>query len=255
MADLTYRLTIATAKTLIRLGGVPIDMRGTEHIPASGGAVLAFNHVSHLDFILAGYPAERQGRFTRFMAKREVFDHPIGGPVMRSFHHLSVDRDNGAASLRVAVEACRAGEVVGIYPEATHSRSFLIKELKSGAVRIAAEAGVPLVPIAHFGVQRYQSKGHKSDLLSRGKPIVIRVGEPMRVSGEDPVAETAELRSRMEELLDECIQDYPDKEPGAWWLPASYGGSAPTLQEAAQLDAEEKRLRAERKAAKRASGH
>lgn len=252
MADLVYRLTFAAAKTMFKVGDVRIDMTGTEHLPRAGGAVLAINHNSHLDFILAGYPGERQGRFTRFMAKREVFDHPIGGPVMRAFHHLSVDRSSGAEALRVATEACRNGEIVGIYPEATISRSFLIKDLKSGAARIAGRAGVPLVPAVQFGTHRFQTKGHGRD-FSRGKSIVIRVGEPLHPTGDDPAAETAALKLRMEALLEEAIAAYPDKQDGAWWLPASHGGSAPSLAEAERLDAEEKRERAERKAAKAAA--
>lgn len=250
MADVPYRLTIAAAKTWFRLGKVRIDMAGTEHIPASGGAVIACNHMSHLDFIMAGYPGERKKRFTRFMAKREVFDHWLGGPVMRSFKHLRVDRANGAEAMDVAVEACRRGEAVGIYPESTISRSFQIKSLKSGAVRIAASAGVPVVPVVHFGMHRFQTKDHPRD-FSRGKPVVIRIGEPFHPTGADPAGETAELKQRMDALLDECIGAYPDKEPGAWWLPAAYGGSAPTPEEAERRDREEKRRRAERKAAKR----
>jgi len=252
VADIVYRLTFATAKTLFKVGKLTIDMEGTEHIPAEGGAVLAFNHNSYLDFIVAGYPGERRRRFTRFMAKREVFDHRIGGLVMRSFHHLSVDRADGAESLEVAADACRRGEIVGIYPEATISRSFLIKDLKTGAARIAARAGVPLIPAVHFGAHRFQTKDHDRD-FARGRTIVIRIGEPLYPTGEDPVAETDELRRRMEALLDEAIQAYPDKEPGAWWLPATYGGSAPTISEASQLEEEEKRVRAERKQA-RSSG-
>lgn len=249
--DLPYRFVIAAAKTWFKVGDVRIDMQGTEHIPATGGLVLACNHNSYFDFVMAGYPGERHRRFTRFMAKREVFDHPVGGPVMRSFHHLSVDRANGAEALRIATQACRDGEMVGIYPEATISRSFLVKEIKSGAVRIAADAGVPVVPMTHFGMHRFQTKDHDRD-LSRGKPVVIRIGEPFRPTGEDIKADTAELKQRMDALLEECIAAYPDKEPGAWWLPHTHGGTAPTLEEAEILDKEEKRLRAERKRAKRA---
>jgi len=249
--EISYPLAFAAAKTWFKLGGITVDMQGTEHIPERGGAVVAFNHSSHLDFIFAGYPGEKRKRYTRFMAKREVFDHPVGGPVMRSFKHLSVDRASGAESLLVAAEACRRGEIVGIYPEATISRSFLVKDLKSGAARIAEQAQVPLVPVAMFGVHRIQTKGHPRD-FSRGKTVVIRVGAPVPLAG-DPVADTAELRRRMEALLEECIAAYPGKEPGAWWLPATHGGSAPTLEEAEALDAEEKRRRAERKAEKRAA--
>lgn len=254
MVDLTYPIVIAAAKTWFRLADFDIRMEGTEHIPREGGAVLACNHNSYLDFVMAGYPGETQGRYTRFMAKREVFDHPVGGPLMRSFHHISVDRSSGAGSLRAAADACRRGEVVGIYPEATISRSFLIKELKSGAARIAAMAGVPLIPLVHFGAHRIQTKDHPRD-LSRHKTIIIKVGEPLYPTGEDPAAETEELRTRMSALLDRCIEEYPAEErpPGAWWLPHTHGGSAPTLEEARERELAEIAARAARKAAKRAA--
>jgi 1-acyl-sn-glycerol-3-phosphate acyltransferase len=253
VADLTYPIIIAAAKTWFRLADFDVRMEGNDNIPREGGAVLACNHNSYLDFVIAGYPGETRGRYTRFMAKREVFDHPVGGPLMRSLHHISVDRSSGAGSLRAAADACRRGELVGIYPEATISRSFLIKDLKSGAARIAAMAGVPLIPMVHFGAHRIQTKGHPRD-LSRHKTIIIKTGEPMHPTGEDPAAETAELRARMSALLDRCIAEYPEEErpPGAWWLPHTHGGSAPTLEEAERIDAEEKAARAARKAAKAA---
>jgi 1-acyl-sn-glycerol-3-phosphate acyltransferase len=252
--DITYPLVIAAAKTWFRLADYAIRMEGTQNIPREGGALLAVNHTSYVDYVMAGYPGVEQGRLTRFMAKREVFDHPVGGPVMRSFKHISVDRASGLESMDVAAKALRRGEVVGIFPEATISRSFLIKDLKSGSTRIAAKAGVPLVPIVTWGCQRIFTKDHPKD-LARHKTILVKVGEPMFPAGQDPVAETAELRSRMEALLDACIAEYPTDEqpPGAWWLPASYGGSAPTLEEAERIDAEEKRERAKRKAAKAAA--
>lgn len=254
MRDITYPLIIGIAKTWFRVQDYDIRMEGVEHIPRKGGALLACNHTGYLDYLLAGYPGERQGRFTRFMAKREVFDNPVGGPVMRSFKHISVDRSSGASSMLAAADALKRGEVVGIYPEATISRSFQIKELKSGAVRIAARAGVPLIPVVTWGAQRILTKDHPRD-LSRHKTILIKVGEPLYPAGEDPAAETAELKARMEELLEACIKEYPAEEqpPGSWWLPAAYGGSAPTLEEAEEIDREEKRKRAERKAAKRAA--
>ena len=140
---------------------------------------------------------------------------------------------------------------MGIFPEATISRAFELKEFKTGAVRIAAEAGVPVVPVIMWGTQRMMTKDHPKD-FSRGKTIAIRIGAPMHPTGDDPVAETAELRSVMSGLLDATIRDYPAAEqpPGSWWLPASHGGSAPTLAEAAAMDADEKRKRAERRANK-----
>jgi 1-acyl-sn-glycerol-3-phosphate acyltransferase len=251
LPDITYPIVIAAAKTWFRLGDIDVRMSGVHHIPRSGGALLAVNHVSYVDYLMAGYPGAEQKRLTRFMAKREVFDHPIGGPVMKSFKHISVDRSAGLASMDEACDFLRRGELVGIFPEATISRSFEIKELKTGATRIAARAGVPLIPVVLWGTQRIMTKDHPKD-FSRGKTIAITVGEPMHPTGADPVAETAELRAAMSGLLDRTIHDYPADEqpPGSWWLPASYGGGAPTPDEALRLDAEERRRRAERKANK-----
>lgn len=251
MVDISYPITIAAARAWFKLGDIRIRMTGQEHIPEKGGALLAINHVSFVDYIMAGYPAAERGRLTRFMAKREVFEHPVGGPVMRSFHHISVDREAGQESLRVAAEKLRAGELVGIFPEATLSRSFMIKELKTGAVRLAADAEVPLIPVVLFGTQRILTKGRRID-LSRHKTIAIEVGEPLHPTGEDVVAQTQALRSTMEAMLDRLITSYPadERPPGAWWVPQAYGGSAPTLEEAEAMYAEERRRRAERKAAK-----
>jgi 1-acyl-sn-glycerol-3-phosphate acyltransferase len=253
MRDITYPPIILTAKTLFRALGQRFDMTGTEHVPREGGALLAFNHVSYLDFIYGGLAANPSGRLVRFMAKREVFDHAVGGPIMRSMHHIQVDRGDGLASYRSAVDLLRGGEAVGIFPEATISRAMELKEFKSGATRIAAAAGVPLVPVILWGTQRLMTKDHPRD-LSRGTTIAIRVGEPLHPSGDDPAAEAAQLHTVMSRLLDETIAAYPAAEqpPGSWWLPARHGGGAPTLEEAARLDAEEQRERAARRAAKRA---
>lgn len=251
MLDLSYPPIIVSAKVLFRALGLKFQMSGTENIPRTGGALLAFNHVSYIDFVLGGLAAQPSGRLVRFMAKREIFDHPVGGPVMRSMHHISVDRADGAGSLEEARRYLEAGEVVGIFPEATISRSFEIKDLKTGSARIAAEAGVPLIPVVLWGTQRLMTKDHPKD-FSRGKTIGIRVGEPLHPDGADPVADTAELHKRLETLLDEAIEAYPSEEqpPGSWWLPASRGGSAPTPERAAEMDAEEKAARAARKAAR-----
>lgn len=252
MLDLTYPPIIVTAKVAFRALGLRFQLAGTEHIPRKGGALLALNHISYVDFVLGGFAAQPSRRLVRFMAKRETFDHPVSGPVMRSLHHISVDREDGVHSMHEAVDYLRRGEVVGIFPEATISRSFEIKELKSGATRIAAEAGVPLIPVVLWGTQRLFTKDHPRD-LRRGKTIAIRVGEPLHPTGEDAAAETRTLRERMQGLLDEAVAAYPADEqpPGSWWLPARFGGSAPTLEEAAALDRAEKRRRAERRRAQR----
>ena len=254
MLDITYPPIILAAKTAFRLLGQDFQMSGTEHVPRTGGVLLAVNHIGYVDFVYGGLAANPSGRKVRFMAKRELFDHRLTGPLMRSLHHIEVDRGAGIASMQQALAYLKAGEAVGIFPEATISRSFELKEFKSGAVRIAADAGVPLVPVILWGTQRMMTKGHDKD-FSRGKTIAIRVGEPMHPTGVDMAAETAELRDQMAGMLDETIRSYPSEEqpPGSWWLPASYGGSAPTPDEAERLDVEEKRERAAKRAAARAA--
>ena len=248
MLDLTYPPIIATCKAGFRVLGQDIDIQGADHVPRSGGVLLACNHIGYVDFVYGGLAANPSGRKVRFMAKRELFDHRLTGPLMRSLHHIEVDRGEGLASFDTAVDFLQRGEAVGIFPEATISRALELKEFKTGAVRIAAQAGVPLVPVIMWGTQRMMTKDHPRD-FSRGKTILLRVGEPLRPTGEDPVAETAELHRVMSGMLEQAIADYPDDEqpPGAWWLPKRFGGSAPTLEEAAALDAEEKAARAARR--------
>ena len=250
MRDLTYPPTIWTAKTLFKVLGMKFQISGTEHIPAKGGAILAANHVSYVDFIFNGLAAQPSKRLVRFMAKKDAFDHPISGPLMRSYHHISVDRANGEQSYLDAVDYARNGEIVGIFPEATISRSFEVKELKTGAVRMAAEAGVPLIPMVTWGTQLLKTKDHEANLTGRGKTIALHVGAPLDVTGEDPVAETAQLREAMAALLDKAIAEYPVSPEGQWWAPARHGGTAPTPDEAKRLDAEELAARAAKRAAK-----
>jgi 1-acyl-sn-glycerol-3-phosphate acyltransferase len=253
MRDYTYPATILTAKTLFKVLGMRFQTSGTEHIPRSGGAILAANHIGYVDFVFDGLAAQPSGRLVRFMAKKDAFDHRVSGPLMRSFHHISVDRDNGQESYDQAVDYARNGEIVGIFPEATISRSFEIKELKTGAVRMAAEAGVPLVPMVTWGTQLLKTKDHEADLTGRGRTIGLHVGAPLDVTGEDPVAETARLREAMSALLDKAIAEYPISPEGQWWAPARHGGTAPTLEEARRMDEEEYAARAARRAKKESS--
>lgn len=236
---------------IFRLQGLKISVTGVENLPTSGGAVVAINHTGYLDFMLAGLPAYRQGlgRKVRFMAKQEVFDHKITGPLMRAFRHIPVDRDSGAASYSAAVENLKAGELVGVYPEATISRSFEIKEFKSGAARMAVDAGVPIVPHIVWGAQRIWTKDHPKKIYRPKVPIQIIVGEP--IAPTLPVAElNSLLRSRMQHLLIRAQEQYGPHPAGEFWVPRRLGGGAPSLAEAAQLDAEEAAqkaaLRAER---------
>ncbi len=240
MADFVYPPVIAAARTMFRVLDNRIRVEGAEHIPRTGGAVIACNHVSYLDFIFCGLGARPAKRLTRFMAKQEIFDNKIAGPLMRGMHHIPVDRAAGIASYREALQKLKDGEVVGVFPEATISRSFTVKEIKSGAVRMAAAAGVPVVPMALWGTQRLWTKGRPKDLTRRHVPVSILIGEPMHpAKGDDWDVVTKELRDRMSALVDRAQAGYPDRpasDEERWWLPAHLGGTAPTPEEAAELD-------------------
>ena len=247
MRDLVYPPVIAFAKTAFTVLDLKIRRTGTEHVPRTGGALIAMNHISYVDFILGGYGALPARRLVRFMAKEVLFRNRYSGPLMRGMHHIPVDREAGAASYEQAIRHLNAGELVGVFPEATISRSFELKEFKSGTVRMAAEAGVPVLPMILWGTQRMFTKDHPRD-FSRHRPISISIGAPITVTrDDDPTEATAHLRSTMAGMLDETIRTYPEQPPGAWWLPAAYGGSAPTPAEAARLDQEELARRALKK--------
>ncbi|WP_432945154.1 lysophospholipid acyltransferase family protein [Kribbella sp. CA-253562] len=239
MRDIVYPPVIALAKTAFKALDLKFTMVGTEHVPRTGGAVIALNHISYVDFVIGGFGAQPSQRLVRFMAKEVLFRHRVSGPLMRGMHHIPVDRDAGSASYRQALSYLKAGEIVGVFPEATISRSFELKEFKSGTIRMAAAAGVPVIPMILWGTQRILTKDHPKD-FTRHRPVSITVGAPITVTRQDDATEATEhLRTTMAGMLDETIRAYPEQPPRAWWLPASYGGGAPTPEEAERLDQEE----------------
>jgi 1-acyl-sn-glycerol-3-phosphate acyltransferase len=243
-----YSSVIAFARVVFALQGLRFTLNGAENVPTTGGAVMAINHTGYMDFTYAGLAARPSGRLVRFMAKEQVFRHRISGPLMRGMHHIPVDRDAGAASYRAAVQALKAGEIVGVFPEATISRSFELKEFKSGAVRMAAAAGVPLLPTVIWGSQRVWTKDHPKRLGRTGTPITLSVGTPILVGRrDDPETVLQSLRTAMTDLLHAAQDAYPPLTgKDLVFLPARLGGRAPTPEEAERLDRAESAARAAR---------
>src|SRR3712207_7446409 len=126
MRDLPYYAVVGACRAWFALADFRFLTTGAEHIPRTGGAVLAINHISYVDFIMAGYGAREAGRLPRYMAKRETFDHPVTGLVMRTLRYISVDSAEGQGSYDEAVRYLRRAEVVGVFPEGTISRRFLV---------------------------------------------------------------------------------------------------------------------------------
>ncbi|WP_069812177.1 lysophospholipid acyltransferase family protein [Streptomyces sp. TP-A0874] len=237
MAELVYPPVIGVARTMFKALDLRLDLQGGEHVPRQGGAVLVSNHIGYLDFVFCGLAARPAKRLVRFMAKESVFRHRLSGPLMRAMKHIPVDRGQGGQAYVHALRALRSGEIVGVFPEATISPSFTLKNFKSGAARLAQEAEVPILPMALWGTQRLWTKGRPRNLRRHHIPISMRVGEPLHADRSvSPASLTETVRARVQELLEAAQRAYParPKGPGdGWWLPAHLGGTAPMPADAA----------------------
>jgi 1-acyl-sn-glycerol-3-phosphate acyltransferase len=252
----TYSIVIGAALGVFKLLRWDVRVAGAHHVPATGGGVVATNHVGYLDFVFSGYGVRQQGkRRLRFVAKREVFDHKVSGPLMRAMGHIPVDRGgNTAVAIREVAAALEGGELVGMFPEGTISRSFVPLEGRPGAVRMAMGAGVPLIPGAVWGTQRIYTKGRKPR-PARGTVITVAFGPAVTYApDEDPVVVHARLMAAIGELVTELQDSYPHRPSGpddAWWQPAHLGGGAPTPEEAQRQATEEAAARRARRSADR----
>ncbi|QZT62618.1 lysophospholipid acyltransferase family protein [Mycolicibacterium austroafricanum] len=244
-----FRALEMTAHVAVRATGTKITFQGLENLPGAGGAVIAINHTGYLDWLPAALAAAHRKRRMRFMIKAEMQDVKIVDWLIRHTKTIPVDRHAGAGAYAAAVESLRSGEIVGVYPEATISRSFELKEFKSGAVRMAKEAQVPIVPLVVWGAHRLWTKDNPKALGRNKIPVTVAAGPAIAPAGEIAELDTA-LRARMTQLLHDAQEGYP-RPPGAFWLPRRLGGSAPTPEEARRLDEAELAERARRRAGQR----
>jgi 1-acyl-sn-glycerol-3-phosphate acyltransferase len=239
-----YRGIEIAAALAARTIGTRITYQGLENIPGHGGAVVAMNHISYLDYLPAGLASRQRRRRIRYMLKAEALESGAVDWIIRHTDCIPVDRSAGAGAYAEAVRRLRAGQLVGVFPEATISRSFELKEFKSGAVRMALEAQVPIIPLLLWGSHRMWTKDHPKSLGRKKIPWVIRAGEALQPQGT-PAELDAALRTAMTAILHQVQEQYPHPQ-GAWWVPCRLGGGAPTPAEAARLDQEELAERARR---------
>lgn len=249
-----YTAAIIAGRGLLGFWRVKRSVTGAVHIPTNGGAVLAITHFGYLDFALTEWVTWLETRRRiRFMAKKSVFDKPVVGSLLRGMRHISVDMTAGAGSYVHAVAALRSGELLGVFPEAGVSASFTVRSLKTGAVRLAAEAGVPIIPVAVWGGHRLLTKRHKVGFFERfGVPVSFAFGEPLTVAANEDVRTTTEtLRVTLQRLVDGLQASYPVDGTGAWWQPRALGGTAPTEAESIAADAARDLAREQTRATKR----
>jgi 1-acyl-sn-glycerol-3-phosphate acyltransferase len=191
-------------------------------IPRSGPAIVACNHISYLDPIAIAYAILRAGRRPRFLAKEELFRIPVLGSVMRGVGQIPVHRGmRDRSALAMAERALAAGEVVVVYPEGTVTSrpDHLPMDGKTGAVRLALAAHLPVIPMASWGsVAVWQKSGKGS--LKMGRPIWVKVGEPIDVEAGGASSDDLDsLRGetvRVMEALTELARDLRERYPKRW---------------------------------------
>lgn len=227
-AGWAYRFAAWAGILVMRLQRWRFDVKGLGHVPTSGGAVIVANHQSFWDFFaVCRYPYETLGRPVRILAKKSMFEVPIFGRViMYGTGCIPVDRSNGVGAFNAAIEALQAGELVLVLPEGTISRSFDLLPFRSGALRMAQTAGVPIIPAATWGSHRFYTSLRRPAWRWR-LPISVRYGNPIDPAGHS-AEELKSLQANVQTQLDDAIADYPDgSPPEAWWVPARLGGGAP----------------------------
>ncbi|MEX2588061.1 MAG: lysophospholipid acyltransferase family protein [Actinomycetota bacterium] len=236
MAEPVYRPVLAVAKALQKSMGWEVIVVGEENIPTEGPTILAINHAGYLDFVFSAWASVfEKRRFVRFLAKKEIFAHPVAGPLMRGMKHIPVDRKGDRSkALDLAIEALESGEIIGTFPEATINRSFVPSKGKTGTVRMAQASQATVVPVAVWGSHRILTKGRPRN-FQRGVAILVNIGEPLEVGPEeDPRKATDLLMDSIRKLLTEAQEKYPQEPAGEddlWWLPAHLGGTAPASEE------------------------
>jgi 1-acyl-sn-glycerol-3-phosphate acyltransferase len=237
MAEPFFRMMEMVVPPVVAANGIKMVFRGLEKIPEHGGAVIALNHTSYVDWLPASIAAYQRRRRLRFMIKAEMQDVRAVNYVIKHAKLIPVDRQVGADAYAVAVQRLRDGELVGIHPEATISRSYELRPFKTGAARMALEAQVPTIPLIVWGAQRIWPKDHPKRLFRTNVPIMVTAGSALPPA-RDVEQLNAELRKRMNSLLHQVQDEYPHPE-GAFWVPRRLGGGAPTPDESKGLRAAE----------------
>jgi 1-acyl-sn-glycerol-3-phosphate acyltransferase len=178
---------------------------GLEHIPPSGGALLAYNHVSVLDPLVVAHGAARRGRPVRFLALADLFDDGIVGWSFRRTGQIPLRRGLGDwDAIEQVARVLRSGRLAGMAPEGPISEETSVRPVQRGAARLVLAAGVPLIPVGIWGTQaRWSGRGLHRDL--RRLPAGIVFGPALPPEGNvqhrpDVLALTDRITERVAEV-------------------------------------------------------
>lgn len=253
-----YRTIVLAGLAAVKLFRVPLIASGEEHLPddqvvhgldrevrPGRGAVVAVTHFGYLDFVFAQLVVWRRLRaHSRFLITRKHTGSALVTAVCRLCDHVVVDRANGAPAYAEAVAKLRRGEFLAVFPEGGVSRSWTVRPLRTGAARMAAETGAPIIPVSVWGGHRMLTRGRGRIRLRDvwRTPVRVHVGPLLSVAADEDVrAASARLRAALQDGIDRCIESYPvTPAPGAWWMPAHLGGGAITAEEQGEHDERER---------------
>ncbi|MGY0236436.1 lysophospholipid acyltransferase family protein [Longispora urticae] len=210
------------------------DYRGMGHIPATGPAILAANHISQADpFGLAQYVYDA-GRWPQFLGKASLFHLPVVGPWIRAVGQIPVYRNTADASkaLSAAEAALDRGEIVIFYPEGTVTRhpEYWPMRGKTGVARLALTTGAPVIPMAQWGPERmFDPVTHKVGLRFRND-LAIVAGPPVDLSRwRDSPLTTKVLQEVTDEIMyaiRDLLQDIRGGHAPELYSPQNKGGHA-----------------------------
>jgi 1-acyl-sn-glycerol-3-phosphate acyltransferase len=190
-ADGSYSTTWRNVSKIVLRPGIRLmmrlDWRGQEHIPPTGPVILAANHLSYMDIFAVSLFADSARRYPVFLAKSSLFTIPVIGPLIGRLGQLPVYRDQTDAALvlkQAAGLAARNDACVIFYPEATVTRDPEQWPMvaKTGVARLALEAGIPVVPVAHWGAQRILPYGKFVPKFLPRKTVQVVAGPPVDLS-------------------------------------------------------------------------
>ncbi|MEE2528788.1 lysophospholipid acyltransferase family protein [Pseudarthrobacter sp. J75] len=225
----TFVVIAAVARTLLN-AMMNRKWEGTEKLP-SGGFIATPNHCTEIDPIVVGHMLYNQKRAPHFLAKGGLFKVPVLRWILNATKQIPVERSTAGAnrSLQLAQEIVQEGGAIIIYPEGTLTRDPDLWPMKghTGAARLALEAGIPVVPIAHWGAHELFPRYAKRFNLFPRKTSRILVGEPVDLSAfadrpldKTTLTEATEvIMDAITALLAELRQETP---PAERWDPAKH---------------------------------
>ena len=178
---------------------------GRHHLPRTGGVILVVNHISKIDPLTFGHFVRGAGRVPHYLAKVELFEHKLLGPIFRGTDMIPVYRggENAGASVRAAVQALRDGHCIVVYAEATITRDPNLWPMvgKTGAARIALASGAPVIPVAQWGAHRILAPYQKRLTPFPRKTVHVRAGEPVQLADLAGREQTPEVLAEATERI------------------------------------------------------